>query len=115
MRKTDGQVVRVANRTLYQSMAQQQAVGLYWPWRWREWTDCRDPRAQRARVERLVAALRQAGLHTSAREIDLALWQRGQRPEFKARPRHRTRCTYYCPRPPRKSRDITGDVSHYRR
>jgi hypothetical protein len=29
------------------------------------------------------------------REIDYALWNRGQRPEYKARPRHRTRTVYY--------------------
>jgi hypothetical protein len=30
-----------------------------------------------------------------AREIDVALWNRGQRPEYKAVPRHRTRTVYY--------------------
>jgi hypothetical protein len=29
------------------------------------------------------------------REIDYALWNRGQRPEYKARPRHRCRTIYY--------------------
>jgi Queuosine salvage protein len=29
------------------------------------------------------------------REIDYALWNRGQRPDYKARPRHRTRTVYY--------------------
>jgi Potential Queuosine, Q, salvage protein family len=29
------------------------------------------------------------------REIDYALWNRGQRPEYKARPRHRCRTVYY--------------------
>jgi hypothetical protein len=29
------------------------------------------------------------------RDIDNALWYRGQRPEYKARPRHRTRSVYY--------------------
>jgi hypothetical protein len=29
------------------------------------------------------------------RDIDNALWYRGQRPEYKARPRHRTRTVYY--------------------
>ena len=46
-------------------------------------------------VERLVDALRRAGRRTTARELDFALWQRGQRPELKARPRHRTRCAFY--------------------
>jgi hypothetical protein len=31
----------------------------------------------------------------SERDIDNALWYRGQRPEYKARPRHRTRTVYY--------------------
>ncbi|MGZ6695817.1 MAG: queuosine salvage family protein [Solirubrobacteraceae bacterium] len=31
----------------------------------------------------------------SERDIDMALWYRGQRPEYKARPRHRTRTVYY--------------------
>ena len=30
-----------------------------------------------------------------AREIDVALWNRGQRPEYKAVPRHRTRTVHY--------------------
>lgn len=30
-----------------------------------------------------------------AMTIDMALWNRGQLPEYKARPRHRTRCVYY--------------------
>jgi hypothetical protein len=31
----------------------------------------------------------------SERDIDNALWARGQRPDYKARPRHRTRTVYY--------------------
>jgi hypothetical protein len=31
----------------------------------------------------------------SARELDQLLWRRGQRPDMKAHPRHRTRCTFY--------------------
>jgi hypothetical protein len=31
----------------------------------------------------------------SERDIDNALWYRGRRPEYKARPRHRTRTVYY--------------------
>ena len=46
-------------------------------------------------VERCVAALRAAGVRTSARELDTALWTRGQLPEIKAHPRHRTRTTFY--------------------
>jgi hypothetical protein len=46
-------------------------------------------------VERCVARVRAAGTPQSAGQLDFALWSRGQRPEIKARPRHRTRCTYY--------------------
>lgn len=46
-------------------------------------------------VERCVARVRDAGTPLSASQLDFALWSRGQRPEIKARPRHRTRCTYY--------------------
>ena len=46
-------------------------------------------------VEKGVAALRQRGVRTSARQLDTALWNRGQRPEIKAHPRHRARCAYY--------------------
>jgi hypothetical protein len=46
-------------------------------------------------VEELVAALCERGVATDARALDGQLWNRGQRPEYKARPRHRTRCTYY--------------------
>ncbi|HEX4010493.1 MAG TPA: queuosine salvage family protein [Solirubrobacteraceae bacterium] len=42
-------------------------------------------------VELLVAA----GVADTAMELDQALWQRGQRPRYKAVPRHRTRCTAY--------------------
>jgi hypothetical protein len=31
----------------------------------------------------------------SERDVDNALWYRGQRPEYKARPRHRCRTIYY--------------------
>ncbi len=34
-------------------------------------------------------------LGTSATAIDMALWNRGQEPVYKARPRHRTRSVYY--------------------
>lgn len=46
-------------------------------------------------VERLVEEIRMRGGHTSARAMDSALWTRGQSPEVKARPRHRTRTVYY--------------------
>jgi hypothetical protein len=46
-------------------------------------------------VELLVEALRARGVATTAQAADMALWQRGQRPEIKAHPRHRTRCPYY--------------------
>ncbi|MCL4685772.1 hypothetical protein KJ059_13600 [Myxococcota bacterium] len=46
-------------------------------------------------VEQLVAALRATGTPASAHQIDMTLWHRGQRPEIKARPRHRSRCPYY--------------------
>jgi hypothetical protein len=42
-------------------------------------------------VELLVSA--RAG--TNAARVDQMLWQRGQRPRYKASPRHRTRCTAY--------------------
>ncbi len=46
-------------------------------------------------VEGLVAELGARGFPTEPRELDQRLWNRGQRPEYKAHPRHRTRCTYY--------------------
>ncbi len=46
-------------------------------------------------VERLVEALRRQGAPATAQELDFRLWHRGQRPEFKAQPRHRTRSVYY--------------------
>src|SRR3954451_21109484 len=36
-----------------------------------------------------------ARLRVSAQTLDHWLWNRGQAPEIKARPRHRTRCVYY--------------------
>jgi Potential Queuosine, Q, salvage protein family len=44
-------------------------------------------------VELLVNSARPTGL--TASELDQALWQRGQQPQYKASPRHRTRCTAY--------------------
>lgn len=46
-------------------------------------------------VERCVARLRAKGVDVAARQVDAVLWSRGQRPEIKARPRHRTRSVYY--------------------
>jgi len=46
-------------------------------------------------VELCVERLRAAGVDTSAERLDHWLWNRGQRPEFKAHPRHRTRTVYY--------------------
>lgn len=46
-------------------------------------------------VEEIVAAVRARGGQTTAQRVDMTLWHRGQRPESKARPRHRARCPYY--------------------
>lgn len=46
-------------------------------------------------VERLVAALARRGVATRACDLDHLLWHRGQKPEMKAHPRHRTRSRYY--------------------
>lgn len=46
-------------------------------------------------VEQIVTSCHRRGWQTNAQRIDNLLWSRGQRPEIKARPRHRTRCTYY--------------------
>ncbi len=46
-------------------------------------------------VEALVAACRERGWPTTAHRLDHLLWTRGQSPEIKAVPRHRTRCTFY--------------------
>ena len=46
-------------------------------------------------VEKLIARLRPASAGVSARDLDDWLWRRGGKPEYKARPRHRTRCPYY--------------------
>ena len=56
----------------------------------------RDPRAGAAR--RRAAAWRgcaRSAWTTSAEQLDHWLWNRGQRPEIKAHPRHRTRSVYY--------------------
>jgi hypothetical protein len=46
-------------------------------------------------VEGFVAEARRCGAGVSAQQIDYRLWTRGQRPEYKAHPRHRTRTPYY--------------------
>jgi hypothetical protein len=46
-------------------------------------------------VERCVEELARAGVRTTAQQLDFLLWNRGQRAEFKAQPRHRTRTTFY--------------------
>lgn len=46
-------------------------------------------------VEGLVERLRAQGLPRTAQQLDFQLWTRGQRPEIKARPRHRARCMFY--------------------
>ncbi len=46
-------------------------------------------------VEQIVAGCRERGWKTNAQRVDHLLWSRGQSPAIKARPRHRTRCTFY--------------------
>jgi len=46
-------------------------------------------------VERCVAEIARGGGHSTAQALDSVLWNRGQRPELKATPRHRTRSVYY--------------------
>lgn len=46
-------------------------------------------------VERCVTHLRDAGRDARAEQLDHWLWNRGQRPEMKAHPRHRSRTVYY--------------------
>ncbi len=46
-------------------------------------------------VEQMVGLLRARGASASARDLDDWLWRRGGRAQYKARPRHRTRCPYY--------------------
>jgi hypothetical protein len=46
-------------------------------------------------VERCVDRLGGPARGVCAHRIDALLWNRGQRPEIKARPRHRTRCVFY--------------------
>ena len=46
-------------------------------------------------TERLVKEIGARGRKTTARELDGLLWNAGQAPEIKARPRHRSRGTFY--------------------
>jgi hypothetical protein len=46
-------------------------------------------------VERLGASCTRRGWPVNAARLDHLLWSRGQSPLIKARPRHRTRCTFY--------------------
>ena len=51
----------------------------------------RDPRLRRARLR----AARGSAPACRRAMLDVRLWNRGQAPEYKAIPRHRTRCVYY--------------------
>ena len=46
-------------------------------------------------VERMIEELRAGGVSVSAMELDNRLWHRGQRPEYRALPRHRTHTPFY--------------------
>jgi hypothetical protein len=46
-------------------------------------------------VERLSESCALRGFEVSPHQLDGILWTLGQRPDIKARPRHRTRCTFY--------------------
>ncbi len=46
-------------------------------------------------VELLSAELRQSGRDVPPMKLDYLLWNRGQQPQYKARPRHRARTVYY--------------------
>jgi len=46
-------------------------------------------------VERCVAEISRRGGLATAQALDYVLWNRGQQPDMKAHPRHRTRSTYY--------------------
>jgi hypothetical protein len=46
-------------------------------------------------VELIGAELRRAGQSATAMGLDYVLWNRGQQPSYKARPRHRTRTVFY--------------------
>jgi hypothetical protein len=46
-------------------------------------------------VERLGESCARRGFEVRPHQLDGILWTLGQRPDIKARPRHRTRCTFY--------------------
>jgi hypothetical protein len=46
-------------------------------------------------VELIATRLRSLGRPVSSRDLDIFLWERGQAPQYKRLPRHRTRCVYY--------------------
>ena len=46
-------------------------------------------------VEQIVANLAARGIATTSQALDFWLWNRGQRPDMKAHPRHRARSVYY--------------------
>jgi hypothetical protein len=46
-------------------------------------------------VELIKKQLSESGKMITSPQIDNFLWNRGQRPEYKAKPRHRTRCVFY--------------------
>jgi hypothetical protein len=46
-------------------------------------------------VELCVSEARCRGADLTAQQLDYRLWTRGQRPEYKAHPRHRTRTSFY--------------------
>lgn len=46
-------------------------------------------------VELIVAELRERGHRVTAMQLDYLLWNRGQKPSYKSRPRHRTRTVFY--------------------
>jgi len=46
-------------------------------------------------VECCISLMRNAGVKMTARQLDTALWTRGQLPSMKAHPRHRARTTNY--------------------
>jgi hypothetical protein len=46
-------------------------------------------------VELLTEELRSSGHNVTAMGLDYLLWNRGQQPYYKARPRHRTRTVFY--------------------
>ena len=46
-------------------------------------------------VERMVASLQAEGRSITARDLDVALWNRGQGRRYRTEPRHRTRTVFY--------------------